>query len=130
MSTAARGLDATISIGTSAGTLTAIGLLTGTDFDLTKPVTEFVPMGSLETQQVLQGVKKYKGAYRKAFVDWTYVGYLTGGSVLVGSMVPRSGKSVVGSLVITGGRLTNMETENEAAVIEEGNFVMYLVSFA
>ena len=129
MSTAARGLDATLSIGTSAGSLTQIGLLTGITFKANKKVTEFVPMGSLETQQVLQGVKKYEGSYKKAFVDWAYVNYFTGGSVLVGSLVPRSGKSVVGSLVITGVDLSNMETENEAAVHEDGIFVMYLVSF-
>jgi len=123
---AGRGLDATIYLGG-----TQIGLLTGITFDWTKAVTEFVPMGSLETQQVLQGVKKYKGSFKKAFVDWTYVGYFTSGThILVGSLVPRSGKSVVGSLVVTGGTLTGMETENEAALIEEGDFVMYLVSFA
>jgi len=123
MSTAARGMDGVLSIGG-----TAIGLLTGVDFAWDKPVTEFAAMGTSYVTQVLHGVRHYHGAFRKAFVDCTYHTIFQDETVLVGSLVARSGRSFVGSLVITGGSLENLDAEESAAVIEEGTFVMYNVT--
>ena len=125
MSTPACGLDATIYFGT-----VEIALLTGVDFNWTKPVGEFAEMGTRVVTNVCQGVQHFSGAYRKAYVDNTYIDYFTGGSVLTGSLVPRSGVSIVGSLIVTGGSLSNMEAEETAAIIEEGTFVMYSMTFS
>ena len=125
MSTPACGLDATIYLGT-----VEIGLLTGIDFNWTKDVGEFAEMGTRVVTNVCQGVQHFSGAYRKAYVDNTYIGYFTGGSVLTGSIVPRTGETIVGSLVITGGSLSNMAAEETAAIIEEGTFVMYSMTFS
>lgn len=121
MSTPSRGLDATLYLGA-----TQIGLLLGITFEASRPFTEFSPMGTLVPTDVLLGVQHHKGSFRKAFVDHTYGSYFTGGSVLTGSLVPRSGKSVVGTVVITGYRLLNMEAEQTDAVEYEGDFVMYV----
>lgn len=122
MSTPARGMYGVLSIGG-----TAIALLTGVDFDWDKPVTEFAQMGTNVVTSVLQGVQHYRGAFRHAFIDCVYLTIFQNETVLAGSLVPRSGRTYVGSLVITGGSLENLEAEETAAVVEEGTFVMYSV---
>lgn len=125
MSTPARGMDGTIYFGT-----VPIGLLTGVDFAFNKDVSEFAEMGTAVVTAALQGVQHFSGGYKKAYVDNTYIDYFTGGSVLLGSIVPRSGQSIVGSLIITGGRLSGMAAEAPAAIIEEGTFIMYSMTFS
>jgi hypothetical protein len=126
MSTAARGLDGALYL---SGTIVA--LLTGVDFDYNKPVTEFAAMGGTAVTQVLQGVRHYAGAFRHAFIDCTFHTHFQQETIFIGSLVPRvGGAAYVGSLVLTGGSITNMNAEETAAVIEEGTFVMYSVTCA
>ena len=125
MSVPARGMDATIYLGT-----VEIALLTGVDFKWNKDVCEFAEMGTAVVTSAFQGVQHFSGGFKKAYVDNTYIGYFTGGSVLTGSLVPRSGVSIVGSLIISGGSLSGMAAESCAAIIEEGTFVMYSMTFS
>lgn len=125
MSTPARGLDATLYVN---GTL--IGQLTGIEFTCDAEHTPFYPMGSLEPTTILQGKRAYNGRYRRAYVDNAYIDLFVDGTECTGSLVPVSGKSVVGSMVITAMSFANMTTEESAAVIEEGSFVMYHVTFS
>lgn len=125
MSTPARGMDATIYLGT-----VPIGLLTGVDFKWNKDTSEFAEMGTAVVTSAFQGVQHYSGGYKKAYVDNTYINYFVGGSVLIGSLVPRTSQTIVGSLIITGGSLSGMEHESPAAIIEEGTFIMYSMTFS
>jgi hypothetical protein len=118
-------MDGTIYLGT-----VQIALLTGVDFTMHKDVTEFAQMGTAVVTTVLQGVQHYSGGYKKAYVDNTYNAYFRGGSVLLGSIVPRSGQSIVGSLVITDIGITGMAAEASAAIYEEGTFIMYSMTFS
>lgn len=125
MSTPKRGLDAKLYVN---GTL--IGQLTGIEFTGAGEYTPFYPMGSLQPTQILQGKRDFTGRYRRAYVDNNYIDLFVNGTECTGSLNPVSGKSIVGSMVITGMSFANMETEESAAVIEEGNFAMYHVVFS
>jgi len=125
MSDPERGLDAKLYVN---GTL--IAQLTGIEFTCDAEHTPFRPMGSLEPTTILQGIRNYNGRYRRAYVDNNYIDIFVDGTECTGSLVPVSGKSVVGSMLIVGMSFANMETEESAAVLEEGSFVMYNVTFS
>jgi len=122
---ARRGLDAKLYVN---GTL--IAFLTGIDFSWECPSSEFAGMGTAYATDAFLGVKHYRGAFRRAYVDNQYTYIFQGGTKSLGSLVPVTGRTIVGTLLITGGSITNMETEETAAVIEEGTFIMYSVTFA
>jgi len=122
-----RGLDAKLYIG-SPGTLVAY--LTGIEFSWESEYTEFCAMGTAYVTDLLLGVKRYRGAYKKAYIDNTYAGLFVAGTLVLGTIVPTSGGSMGGTIAIVGGSFENMVTEESSAVIENGSFVMYGVTFS
>ena len=82
---------------------------------------------------VLDGVVRFDGAFRKAYLSNSFIGtYVSSGSqVYCGSLVPRgvSSPAILGSVKLTGGSLSNMNQEVANAVGEEHTFIMYNLSF-
>lgn len=122
---AMEGMMGSFSLGGSA-----IALMTGVSLDWNKSVTEMAYLGDTTVKDVMQGVKKYKGTANKAYVDNTYLKVFMAGTELVGTILPRGGTTpyIAGTIVITGGRLSGIEKDSEAPVIEDASFVMYNIT--
>ncbi len=123
MSSPEGGLDAKLYLNGSA-----VAQLAGLSFSWDRAYKEWAQMGTEVVTDVLLGVKKFKGGYKKAYVNKTYIDLFVNGTECTGSLLPVSGGTVVGTLVMTGGSFQNMAMEETAAVIEEGTFVMYSVT--
>lgn len=135
MSTAKEGLYAYLYLGTAAipGTADPIALLTGVELSWSQTKKRFYQMGgSLHPSQVLRGIITYDGKFSKAYVDNRYIGTFDMGTVpFTGSLVPRGGYSpaILGTVEFTGGSLSNMAAETEAAVGEDHSFIIYNLTF-
>jgi len=124
---AIEGLVGELSIG---GTM--IALLTGIEFSGDRSQTPWRAMGTYDPTQILKGRRNYEGVARKAYLcgDWLDV-FMVNNTDYAATIYPRGtagcGK-IAGSIAIKSYRITGMETESEAAVIEEIAFDMYAVS--
>ena len=133
--TAKEGLYAYMYLGTHApvGTAQVIALFTGVELSWTQTKRRFYEArGSLHPTSVLRGIIAWEGRYKKAYVDNRYLGTFNLGTLAMhGSIVPRGGTTpaIMGTVELTGGALSNMEAENEAAVMEDQGFILYGVSF-
>jgi len=109
-----------------------IGFLTGIEFSGDRAQTPWRAMGSYDPTQILLGRRNYEGAARKAYLcgDWLDL-FMVNDTVYAGSIYPRGTAgcgTIAGSLAIKTYSVTGMETESEAAVIEEITFDMYAIS--
>lgn len=135
MSTAKEGLYAYMYLGTAcpAGTADPIALLVGVELSWSQTKRRFYQLGgSLHPSQVLRGVIAWEGRFIKAYVDNKYLGTFNLGTVpFCGSIVPRGTNSpaILGTVELTGGSLSNMAAENEAAVEEDQSFIIYNLTF-
>lgn len=122
---AMEGMMGSFSLGGSA-----ITLMTGVSLDWNKSVTEMAYLGDTTVKDVLQGVKKFKGSAQKAYVDNTYLKVFMAGTELVGTLYPRGGTTpcIAGTVVLTGGRLSGIDKDSEAPVVEDCSFVMYSIT--
>lgn len=122
---AMEGMMGSFSLGGSA-----IALMTGVNLEWNRSVTEMAYLGQTAVSDVMQGVKKYKGTANKAYVDNTYLKVFMAGTELVGTLYPRGGTTpyIAGTVVLTGGRLSGIEKDSEAPVIEDISFVMYNIT--
>ena len=122
-------------LGTASPTLATdvIALFTGVELSWTQTKRRFYQAGgSLHPSQVLRGVIAWEGRFKKAFVKTSYLGSFNSGTIpFCGSIVPRGGNSpaIMGTVELTGGALSNMEAENEAAVMEDQGFILYNLTF-
>uniref|UniRef100_A0A6M3M8H2 Uncharacterized protein n=1 Tax=viral metagenome TaxID=1070528 RepID=A0A6M3M8H2_9ZZZZ len=133
-SSAIEGLIGELGIG---GTM--IAFLTGIEFSGDRAQTPWRAMGSYDPTQILLGRRNYEGAARKAYLcgDWldnfmvnctVYSATIyPRGQTICGTTTPACG-FITGSLAIKSYSITGMETESEAAVIEEITFDMYAVT--
>jgi len=124
---AIEGLIGEISIG---GTM--IGFLTGIEFSGDRAQTPWRAMGSYDPTQILLGRRNYEGAARKAYLcgDWLDL-FMVNDTVYAATIYPRGTSAcgtIAGSMAIKTYSVTGMETESEAAVIEEITFDMYAIS--
>ena len=130
---AKEGLYAYMYAGTSSPTPEAIAVFTGVELTWSQTKRRFYHAGgSLHASQVLRGVITWEGRWRKAYVDNAYLGTFNQGTVpFSGSIVPRGATSpaILGTIEMTGGALSNMEAENENAVIEDQGFILYNLTF-
>lgn len=135
MSEAKEGLYAYMYLGGAAppGTADPIALFTGVELSWSQTKRRFYQGGgSLHPSQVLRGVISWEGRFRHAYINNDYLGTFNEGTVpMYGSIVPRGANSpaILGTVELTGGALSNMEAENEAAVIEDEGFIIYNLSF-
>jgi len=125
--TAIEGLIGELSIG---GTF--IAYLTGIEFSGDRSQTPWRAMGTYDPHQILKGRRNYEGAARKAYIcgDWLDV-FMVNLTDYAGTIYPRGTAAcgtISGSLAIKTYRITGMETESEAAVIEDITFDMYAIS--
>jgi len=108
---------------------TMIAFLTGIEFSGDRNTTPWRAMGSYDPTQILLGRRNYEGAARKAFMcaDWLD-DFMQNLVIYSATIYPRGTGAcgtIAGSLAIKTYRITGMETESEAAVIEEITFDMY-----
>ena len=126
MSCAIEGLIGQISIG---GTI--VGFLTGIDLSGERRQTPWRAMGTYDPTCILKGIRNFEGAARKAYIcgDWLDV-FLQNLTEYAGTIYPRGTEgcgTISGTLAFKGWNLRGMETESEAAVIEELAFDIYNV---
>ena len=135
MSAPIEGLNAIMYLGTAcpAGTADVIALLQGVDLSWNQNKVPFYHMGSLNHFYVLDGVVRFDGSFRKAYLENRYIGtyVLSGTTLYCGSIVPRGGNSpaILGTVKFTSGSLANMATETAEATMEEESFIMYNLTF-
>lgn len=116
-----------------------IALLTGIEFSADRAQTPWRPMGSFDPMQILKGRRNYEGAARKAYLcaewldvfmvnctDYSATLYPRGRTICPGTVLACG--AIAGSLAIKSYSITGMETESEAAVIEEITFDMYAIT--
>lgn len=130
------GLNANMLLGTHCpmGTWveSAVALLQGVDLSWNQEKVRFYHMGSINNYYVLDGVVAFQGAFRKANVNPLYLGSLHVGTVeYCGSIYPRGGvtPAIIGTVVLTGGSLSNMAAQNANAVMEEQSFIIFNMTF-
>jgi hypothetical protein len=134
MSAAREGLYATLYLADSAGTVgpgSIIALLTGVDLNWAQTKRRFYSLGSLIPEKVLDGVIQWNGSFKRAYFNNAYAGSVNIGTCrFIGSICPRgtAQPAVMGTFALTGGNLSNMAAENEAATTEEESFILYNVS--
>ncbi len=134
MSQAREGLYATLYLadGTAAISNTnTVAMLTGVDISWTAAKKRFYSCGSLVPESVLDGVMSWEGSFKRAYFCTKYAGSVQIGTCrFLGSISARGTvqPSIFGTLVLTGGNLSNMAAESNDAVTEEEGFILYAVS--
>ncbi len=116
-----------------------VALLTGIEFSGDRSQTPWRPMGSYNPIQILKGRRNFEGSARKAYVcgDWlgTFLVNCTDymatfypvGSATCGGVGGTCG-SFSATIAIKSYRITGMEMESEAAIIEEITFDAYNIA--
>lgn len=89
-------------------------------------------MGALNASDLLRGVIEWEGSFKKGYLTNVWLGTFNLGTyVFCGSLSPRGGHtpSILGSVILTGGSLANMESEQAEAVMEDEGFIMFNLTF-
>lgn len=89
-------------------------------------------MGSLIPDVYLRGIIEFDMGFRRGFIDPLFLGtFHIGTYIWYGSLTPRgpTTPAVLGSVVFEGVDFSNMEAENEAAVMDEYSCKMYNLTF-
>ncbi len=125
--TSSEGLKARISVG---GTLVA--LLMGVEFGGDRSQTPWRPMGDYDPLQILKGRRNWDGTVRKAYICGEFVDvFMQNETEYACFIYPRGTTAcgtVQGSIAFKSIRVTQMEYENEAPVMKELAFDMYVVT--
>jgi len=107
-------------------------LLTGCSLRWRQTKRRFYPSGSILPTQVLRGVIEWTLGFRKAFCSIANLGSFNVGTYeFIGTLYPRGGTNplVKGTVALNSGSLLNMEAENEAAVVEEHEAMIFNLTF-
>lgn len=118
--------------GATAVGFAAVSLLTRADLSWNQDNRRHTDFGGMETNDVLDGQVAWQGKFERAFYQTKYLGSLMEGTCLfVGSLAPIGGTHPIigGTIVLTGGRLTGMDSANNYAVMEEQEFIIYNLTF-
>ena len=110
-----------------------VAMLTGVELNWSQTHRRFYSLGSLLPESVLDGVIQLNGSFKRAYYTNKYLGSLNVGTCrFLGSICPRgtSLPFILGTIVLTGGNLSNMAAENEAATTEEQGFIIYNCTFS
>ena len=135
MSNPNEGLDADLYLGTECPVLAAsvIALFQGCDLRWRQTNKRWYVMGERTVSlKVLRGVIEWEGSFKKGYLSNIWLGTFNLGTyVFCGSLVPRGATrpAIMGSVVLTGGSLANMESEQAEAVMEDEGFIMFNLSF-
>ena len=133
-STAIEGLVGQISLN---GTF--VGYMTGVTLSGSRTTTPFRGMGTYNATQILKGVRNFEGTAKKAYLCGDMLTlFLQNCTEYAATLYPRGTVTcngtvatcgtIAGSIALKSWSLTGMETESEAAVIEEIAFDMYSVT--
>jgi len=114
------------------GTANTVQMLTALGLSWGSGVRRWYEFGQLEAADLLDGPVSWQGKFERAFFTNKYLGSFKLGTVpFIGSIMPIGGThpAIGGTIIINGGTLTGMTAENESAVYENVDFVMYNLSF-
>jgi len=118
---------------------TFVGFMTGVELHGSRAQTPWRAMGTYNATQILKGVRNFEGSARKGYIcnDWIDL-FLVNCTDYAATLYPRGQTdcpgttpacgTIAGTIAFKGWSLTGMETESEAAVIEELSFDMYGVT--
>jgi len=109
-----------------------LALMQGAEFSGRQTNRGWFPMGELIPNEYLRGIIEFELRGRHGYVDNLYLGtFQIGTYVWYGSLTPRgpTTPAILGSVVFDSIDFSNMEAENEAAVIEEFSCKMYNLTF-
>lgn len=125
--TAIEGLVGQLSLG---GTI--VGLLTGVTLSGNRSQTPWRAMGTYDATQILKGRRNYEGTARKAYLcgDWLDL-FALDKTEFAATLYPRGTTgcgTIAGSIAIKNWNIAGLETESEAAVLDEIAFDMYQVT--
>lgn len=124
---AIEGLVGQISIG---GTLVAF--LTGIDFSSDRSQTPWRAMGTYNPTQILKGRRNFEGGVRKAYLCGEFLtDFMRDDTEFACIIYPRNNTAcgtIQGTIAFKTYRVTGMEYESEAYVVEDLTFDMYLVT--
>lgn len=125
--TSYEGFRATISVGG-----TVVGLLMGIEFGGDRSQTPWRPMGVYDPIQILKGRRNWDGTVRRAYICGEFVDvFMQNNTEYAATIYPRGSAAcgtVAGSIAFKSIRVTQMEYENEAPVMKELAFDMYVVT--
>lgn len=114
------------------GTQSPIILLTGIELSWTQGNTPFHGLGSLQPASILRGCIGWEGRFKKAYTDNKWLGTFNIGTYQFAGSLNPAGTTVpmiLGTVVLTGGSLSNMDACSEAAVNEDQGFIIYGLTF-
>jgi len=109
-----------------------VALLQGLEFSGRQTNRGWFPMGSLIPSEYLRGIIEFDVRFRRGYIDNMFLGtFQIGTYVWYGSLTPRgpTTPAILGSVVFEGVDFSNMEAENEAAVMDEYSIKMYNLTF-
>lgn len=111
---------------------TTIALLSEVDFKMKRNSKRWYPMGSVDASDVLLGAVTYDVTAKHAYIDNTYLGFIKGGSAMLGTFFPRGGASptIAGTMVCTDSGVGGVKAEAADPVMEDLTFIMYGVTHA
>lgn len=128
------GLLADLYLGTACppGTTALIALFQGVELRWRQANKRWYAMGARNASDVLRGVIEWDGSFKKGYLTNVWLGTFNLGTyVFCGSLVPRGTHTpaILGSVILTGGSLSNMESEQHEAVMEDEGFIMFNLTF-
>ena len=109
-----------------------VALLQGLTFSGRQTNRGWFAMGSLIPDQYLRGIIEFDVGFRKGYIDSKFLGtFHIGTYIWYGSLCPRGPNvpAILGSVIFEGVDFSNMEAENEAAVLDEYSCKMYNLTF-
>ncbi len=134
MEAASEGLYAVLYLAdgeSGVGTQNPVGMLTGIGLGFKQEHRRRYPAGSLEPDCLFDGEITWEGSFRRAFYTNHFLAGV-GTHRFFGSLCPRGTvyPAIMGTLVLTGGRLSGMGAEGVDPVTEEQGFILYNVHVA
>ena len=112
----------------------AITLLDGVTLSWSQESKQYFPCGSLTANAIFRGPTAWEGSFKRAFTDTNLMGSANvGTNAFVGTIFPAGGTVaplVSGTILISGGAISNMDREQLDITEEEHKFLIYNMTIA
>ena len=110
-----------------------IALLDGVTLSWNQESKQYFPCGSLTANAIFRGPVSWEGSFKKAFVNTSIMGSaLAGTNSFTGTIFPVGGTNpyIAGTMLLSGGAISNMDREQLDVVEEEHKFLIYNLAFS
>ena len=120
-----------VAFGIGGGSVT---LLDGVTLTWAQNSKQYFPCGSLTAAAIFRGPVSWEGSFKRAYVNTGMMGsaYI-GTNQFIGTLYPLGitggTPTIAGTILISGGSLTNMDREQLDIVEEEHKFLIYNMTF-